>query len=194
MLSKGNKKMTCNIFNLPSGVTCKACLQCSKYCYAKKAERLYPQVMPFRKNNLKESKKKSFISKVVEILKARKNKIVRIHESGDFYSRNYVLKWYEIAKQLPEYSFYCYTKRDDVFTSDLLALRPKNMTINFSLDGIRESINQSEIDHALKIGFDNVAMTVKEKGNCPAIEKDQECLKDCRLCLSKNKVIKFKKH
>jgi len=35
---------------------------------------------------------------------------VRIHESGDFYSGEYLKAWMEVAKKMPENKFYAYTK------------------------------------------------------------------------------------
>lgn len=35
---------------------------------------------------------------------------VRIHESGDFYNKEYLLAWIEVAQRMPDVNFYCYTK------------------------------------------------------------------------------------
>jgi hypothetical protein len=109
--STGNSKLKSNentaflIWNLPAVKTCPyRTAQCEKSCYARKAERLYPSVLPCRENNLELSKRKDFSGLVVDALhpfvvrNAGKTVVVRIHESGDFYSLNYFGKWVAVAK------------------------------------------------------------------------------------------------
>lgn len=190
-VSRGNQKVKANIFNLPCISTCKQDLECHKYCYAKKAEYLYPNVKPSRTNNLKQSNKPDFTNEMTALLKTRKNNIVRIHESGDFYNLKYVLKWFEVAKNLPEKTFYAYTKRDDLFSETVLSLKPENFTLIFSVDGLQEG-DSFEVPK----GFDKVAVTHKTLNNCDAItNKKVKCMVDCRKCIDKKtNVIIFKKH
>jgi hypothetical protein len=192
-ISKGNKKVQAGIFNLPCKKTCKKGLACQKYCYAQKAERLYPQVKPCRENNLKESKRKDFIPKMIELITKQKSKYFRIHEAGDFYSKWYIIQWYTIIRALPDVKFYAYTKRDDLFSKLLLILKPKNLTLILSLDGIKEDI--ASVDD-IPNGYDKLAITHKTTSNCAAIlNPDVKCMRDCFRCVNQNKeVIVFKKH
>lgn len=194
-VSNGNKKVKARIWNLPCKTTCKANLACHKYCYAQKAERIYPNVKPCRENNLKESQSLDFVEKMVDLIKSkRKVEYFRIHESGDFYSKAYVLKWYIIARKCPDVTFYAYTKRDDLFSPGVLAAKPKNLTLIYSVDGLVDDITL----RALKVpqGFDKLAVVSESKNSCPAIkQKDIKCMDQCRRCAStKNEVIVFKKH
>lgn len=144
--TKGNKKLRNNesvrfmIWNLPSQKTCPfATEHCKKYCYAKKAERIYKNVLSSREKNLEESKKVTFamdmiltISKLLNSKAYQGKKVCfRIHESGDFYSQEYFNKWLEIAKFF-EYNenlvFLAYTKSID-FIHDL----PSNFIIRLSI-------------------------------------------------------------
>lgn len=117
-LSIGNKKLVSNkdikflIFNLPSQITCPNRTElCTKYCYAKKAERLYKNVLPCRNNNLEETKKEKFVFNMVntirdELRKPKYNNtkvFFRIHESGDFYSKKYLKDWIDIIKHINNY-------------------------------------------------------------------------------------------
>ena len=126
--TNGNKKLVNTnsirfmIWNLPAEKTCPfATEHCKKFCYAKKAERLYPQVLPCRENNLTESKTDDFVANMVYTIqkkinsKSYKGKKVyfRIHESGDFYNREYTQKWIDIAKHFENNEnivFLAYTK------------------------------------------------------------------------------------
>ena len=192
-ISKGNKKVEAAIFNLPCVKTCKKGLSCQKYCYAQKAERLYPQVKPCRENNLKETKKASFIDRVDTIIKRRKVRFFRIHEAGDFYSHEYIRRWFAICLLNPSVKFYAYTKRDDLFTGKVLEYKPKNLTLILSLDGIKED---SKTVYDVPVGFDKVAITHKTLNNCNAIKGDNiKCMKNCFKCVStKKETIIFKKH
>lgn len=108
----GNKKLdnSIMIFNLPAIKTCPNCSMCAPTCYALKAERLYPRVKACREANLTASKDSTFIARMVELITREKAHVVRVHESGDFYSQEYADKWTEIAKRLPHVNFYAYTK------------------------------------------------------------------------------------
>jgi ferredoxin len=193
-ISNGNIKVKANIFNLPAGKTCLSCLQCQKYCYAKKAEYLYPGVKQCRNRNLADSQKPEFPQMVFNILKKRKVKVCRIHESGDFYSKEYILKWFLICNGMPEFRFYAYTKRIDLFTNEILSQKPDNLTLINSLDGIFDDIPQKEIP----IGFDKIAVIVNNPKRllCPALwNKNIKCIRHCRRCLDRaNKIIVFSKH
>lgn len=91
-VSYGNKKLpkSTAIFNLPAGSTCPMRTEfCARFCYAKKAERIYPQVSPSRERNLALSRQAEFVGIMVEFIGKNQSKIkaFRIHESGDFYSQ-----------------------------------------------------------------------------------------------------------
>jgi hypothetical protein len=192
-ISKGNMKVHAAIFNLPCRKTCKSGLECHKFCYAAKAERLYPNVKPCREKNLKESKLNSFVPRIVEMILKSKQEFFRIHESGDFYNVLYILKWFEVCRLLPQVKFYTYTKRTDLFDHVILSNKPDNLTLSLSLDGIKEgNIGQLTVPN----GYDNLAITHKDQSTCPAQLNDNiKCVKDCKICLQKNKnVIVFKKH
>ena len=124
----GNKKLKNNettrfmIWNLPSVITCPyRTALCEKSCYAQKAERVYPQVLPSRERNLEESKQEDFVENMIFTIEKHlvskafqgKKTVFRIHESGDFYNINYARKWVEIAKHFENDKriiFLAYTK------------------------------------------------------------------------------------
>ena len=115
LFSRGNKKLPKEtlIWNLPSGKTCPSSTPlCTKWCYAKKAERLYPNVLPSRIKKFKFSKSVNFVKNVIKELTSYKFnwEQVRIHESGDFYSQKYLNDWFKIINKFNNKIFYCYTK------------------------------------------------------------------------------------
>jgi len=69
--SKGNRKLSKDvlIWNLPAIKTCPgSSTECRKYCYALKAERLYPSARNSRLRNLRFSKSESFVEEIVKFL------------------------------------------------------------------------------------------------------------------------------
>jgi hypothetical protein len=134
MLSVGfNRKLAKNIgvFNLPCISTCPGkTTYCNCHCYAKKAERLYPNVVTHRKNNLKLSKQPEFIKKFLAEITISSLTKVRFHESGDAYSQKYLDKIIEITQQTPNVSYLMYTRSHMLDFSKA----PKNLVIYFSAD------------------------------------------------------------
>ena len=127
-LSDGNKKLVQNsnisflIWSIPAVITCPfRTALCEKFCYAKKAETAYPDVLPARMRNLEISKSSDFVLRMIYTISVElerpKNKgkkiVFRIHESGDFYNLEYAKKWLEIMRYFEKDNrivFVAYTK------------------------------------------------------------------------------------
>lgn len=144
-LSKGNKKLVSTdkvkflIFNLPAQITCPCSTPaCRALCYAKKSERIYPQVLPCREENFKATLEPDFIADMVFAIQTEIKKrsyigkkiLFRIHESGDFYSKSYALDFIIIAKFFPNIQFLAYTKSIKYF--EFVEL-PDNFTVRASI-------------------------------------------------------------
>ncbi len=99
-------------FSLPVKSTCIGAQACLEYCYATKgAYRTYKKLIDAgHKKNFEFSKSKTFVSSMLSELNRRKIKVVRLHDTGDFYSQDYVNKWVTIALYNPKIRFYAYTK------------------------------------------------------------------------------------
>lgn len=106
-------------FNLVPIETCPGAGSCAKYCYADTGSylRFHGTTMPPRVSNWLASQKDDFVPKMVDMIakaKAVKGKkaikAIRVHDSGDFYSPQYIDKWHQIASAHPDMMFYAYTK------------------------------------------------------------------------------------
>jgi len=129
-ISQGNRRMKIPTFSLPAEKTCpSATTLCKKHCYAKKAERVYPNVLPSRERNLMDSKKDSFVYKMSDIIKKRTSPYIRIHESGDFYNQIYLDKWFRICRLNPDKMFMVYTQRYDLNFSH----KPNNLIVYWTI-------------------------------------------------------------
>ena len=145
-VSRGNEKLVSNdyisfiIWNLPAVKTCPfRTPHCEAKCYAIKAEQAYPDCLPSRERNFKESMRDDFVDRAIyTILNAirfdRKHRkiVVRIHESGDFYNREYAMKWLKVAEALKHENvvFIAYTKSVTYFDGVKL---PKNFRLRASV-------------------------------------------------------------
>jgi len=129
-LSSGNLRMDIPTFSLPAIISCgNFTPNCSRYCYARKAEKLYPNALKSRIRNLNDSKREDFVHQMIELISNKKSKYIRIHESGDFYSQKYLDKWIRIAESLPDKVFLAYTQ---MYSLDY-SKKPDNMIIYWSI-------------------------------------------------------------
>lgn len=146
-VSRGNKKLVSNdetlflIWNLPAIKTCPyATEHCKAACYARKAERVYPDCLPSREKNFSDSMQSDFTENMIYTIESalkndrKQRKIVfRIHESGDFYNREYTKKWLAIMRHFEKNRkvvFIAYTKSFVYFDGEEL---PKNFKLRASI-------------------------------------------------------------
>ena len=187
---RGNRKIPTyiGIFNLPRLTTCPgATAWCKQFCYAKKAERMYKQVRPYREMNFLLSKQKDFVDKVNKELSTSGKKIIRIHESGDFYNQEYLDKWTQIVKANPQIHFTFYTKSFALL--DFSKIRKcKNVSAFASVDPttpatlLKKATNWKK---AFILGESVPPNTFKCPGSC----------KSCLFCYEHNKAnVGFAKH
>lgn len=114
-------------FNLPAGealgfTVCSMAGSCKEFCYAKFKRYLFRNVRLPREYNLRflldhcvnnGNDFSLFIEAVIhDIWRFPKTKKrIRMHDSGDFFSKEYFFAWIEIAKTFPNIYFYAYTKQ-----------------------------------------------------------------------------------
>lgn len=205
----GNKKLKNNettrfiIWNLPSVITCPyRTAHCEKSCYAQKAERVYPQVLPSRERNLEDSKQADFVENMIFTIEKHlmskafqeKKTVFRIHESGDFYNINYARKWIEIAKHFENDDrivFLAYTK-SIIFVINCgygLTDFPKNLVIRSSIwDDTRDDLVSltDEFNFPIYTALTASEMNEKrERGETFTECRCDDCAK-CGKCWDKN--------
>ena len=207
-LSEGNKKLKPNkfvkflIWNLPAIVTCPFATElCKRFCYAIKAERCYPSARKARKDNYDKSLENSFVNDMIFTIsthlerrsyKTAKKVVVRIHESGDFYSKEYTKKWLAIARHFEDNDkivFMAYTKSVEFFKGEEI---PKNMVVRFSL---WDDTDTKQAMLAVMLGM-GIYTAVEKFTDEPKIERCGcvDCGK-CGKCWNKNiKTLKCEIH
>lgn len=178
-ISNGNKKIGNDtlIFNMCSATDCPSkkyglCDIDDNKCYAMKAERQYPAVLPYRRQQQRyweETEAKDIAIDLVGIINRKRNpiKYIRFSEAGDFDAQYDVNKMAEIVScmdnELPEVTWYGYTARKDLDFSNI----PHSMVVNGS------GFMVSNMFTALK---DMATAEIQCPGDC----------RECDLCKGQN--------
>ena len=147
--------------------TCPFAGACAKFCYAQKGAYVWSNVSPAFQFRYLATKCDSFVDKMTAELIKKRVDILRVHDSGDYYSRKYIDKWLTIAKRLPNVRFYSYTKSIPLFLDlDI----PDNYDIIFSEGGTRDDLIHYHHHRHARIFDDYEAMD--RAGYVNAMESD----------------------
>lgn len=152
--------------------TCPAAGTCAKGCYATQGAYAWSNVAQAYEYRLAVSQSATFVQSMQTELnraiklsaKKRKRLAIRIHDSGDFYSIDYIKRWFEVIQANPEVLFYAYTKQVKLFKA--MQLVPTNLVLIYSEGGLfdtqirdtdrhsRVFINEAEL---IAAGYDNAS-------------------------------------
>ena len=182
------------IFNMGSATECASKLNglCDIDCYAMKSERLYPEVLPYRKRQESywlESDAIEIGEDIAEVIHRKNNnprvrnkiKYVRVNEAGDLHSIDCLHKLIAVAEMNPSVVFYTYTHRSDLITDDTHKLLPKNLVINtsnFKRKNLNEFFADCEVKLPRKKGKNNYLLVRKELRSKHGLA----CIGDCSKC------------
>jgi len=155
-LKKTSKNLNLRVFNFgipayksASGkLTCPMADECVEFCYAKKGAYVWSNVQPAFEKRYQLSKTLEFIDAMNSEIKKKRPEYVRVHDSGDYYSRSYLAKWITIANENPSVKFYSYTNMVDMIKNTNL---PDNYDIIFSDSGKQKHMIDQSADRHTKI-------------------------------------------
>ena len=156
-IKETSKKVGLNIFNfsIPAykskegKLTCPFADSCVKYCYAQKGNyKRFPKIGELMEKRYLLTKQSIFVASMNIEIKKKKADAIRIHDSGDFYSKEYLEKWVTIANDNPKVKFYAYTKSIPLFIGKEL---PSNMDIIFSTGSKKDELINFETHRHAKI-------------------------------------------
>ena len=165
LLGKGNSKLVktgkllgVRIFNfsipayksITGRFTCPFAKDCVKFCYAQKGAYAWSNTQAALERRYEASKEGTFVSTIISELRRVRDDgrqlYIRMHDSGDFYSKGYRDKWIDIARALPQVRFYAYTKSHDMFRDIDM---PENMDIIMSTgSSLDKSLDRDTERHA----------------------------------------------
>jgi hypothetical protein len=155
-LKRTSKELGVKVFNFgipayksASGkLTCPFADECIKFCYAKKGAYIWSNVQPAFEKRYQLSKTNDFIQAMSDEINKKRPDYVRVHDSGDYYSKQYLHKWLAIALNFPNVKFYSYTNCVKMFKDIEL---PNNYDIIFSDSGKQKHLIDQRIDRHTKI-------------------------------------------
>jgi hypothetical protein len=204
-------KMPCLSYGLPAIDSCPTGKKLSKidnaickYCYARKGLYQFPVVKLAQQRRLSfvtaalmtTAGTKLWIDCMVASIAKTKTEYFRPHDSGDFFSFEYMLAWIDVAILSPNVKFWFVTKERAMVYKLLNGgyTLPENIVIRLSDQMIgKESSIKSSHETITNCGTLTKKETIELKTTgktervgtiCPAYKQDGFC-KDCRKCWDK---------
>ena len=133
--------------NVDGFKTCPNAAACVKGCYAKMGAYTFSNVAKVFENRLTLAQSAEFETVINSELKRRKVERLRIHDSGDFFSAQYLNKWIRIIAANPDVQFYAYTKMVSLFKGYIAhGAVPTNFKVIFSYGGTEDKLINRETD------------------------------------------------
>ena len=135
---------------------------CASFCYARNGTYNFSNVKAKHIKNLEFTlyEPETFVQEMItECSKPKmKNKYVRIHDAGDFYSEEYLMNWLKIIRACPDVTFYAYTKEVSLFKRVIEPDCPNNFKYLYSLGGKEDHLIDLEKDRHADVFPDDAAI------------------------------------
>ena len=151
----------------------KGCLGADYKCYAQKGAYAWPKVKEAYNNRYHLTLKDSFVNIMNEAIQKKKVDVLRLHDSGDFYSIKYLKKWVQIANDNKDVIFYAYTKSIPFFRKVII---PTNLKIIFSEGSKKDNLINTLKDRHSRIFKD--INTMLKAGYINASDNDLNAIQD----------------
>lgn len=121
--------------------TCPNAGACAKGCYATQGAYIFSNVAKVFEARLKLAQSPRFTKIMHAEIQRRGVERLRIHDSGDFFSQEYLDSWLIIIKANPGTEFYCYTKMVSLFKRyHADGLIPSNFSVIYSYGGTEDKL------------------------------------------------------
>jgi len=135
------------VVELPDGSKMNVCPSagaCVELCYALRGTYIFKNVRAAHTRNLLMvlEAQEEWESLLIEELKHKRfdGAHVRIHDTGDFFSRTYLEGWLRVIRANPQTTFYAYTKEVALFREVVEPDPPKNFRYVFSYGGRQDKL------------------------------------------------------
>lgn len=145
---------------LTDGTTMNVCPNagvCASVCYARNGTYLFPVVRARHIANLEYTLEEPQQWQDQMTAETARVRYVRIHDSGDFYSRSYLDRWLAIAAANPATTFYAYTK-EVAMLKDVADGVPDNFRYLFSMGGKQDALIDRDVDRHADVFPDDAAI------------------------------------
>lgn len=143
--------------------TCPSAGICAQVCYARNGTYRWPVVLARHQANLMFvlDDPAGWEAAMVAELGARRfdGAWIRIHDSGDFYSDEYLRAWLRICRARPNVNFYAYTKEVSMFRRLVEPDPPPNFLWVYSYGGTQDHLLDPHVDRVADVFPDEQAIT-----------------------------------
>jgi hypothetical protein len=177
--------------------TCPNAGACANVCYARNGTYNFSNVKARHTANLEyviDDPQGWFAQMLEEVNHPRmRGKYVRIHDSGDFFSEDYLLLWLKIALLTPDVTFYCYTKEVSMFKRIVEYDCPKNFRYLYSLGGREDYLIDLELDRHADVFPDDAAILEAGYANQDASDLLAITLTSNKIGIPQNNIPQFRK-
>lgn len=137
-------------FAIPAVKTCPQAGLCKQFCYAQQGRYIFDGPRKAMQRRYLATLRPNFVEKMSsEISRKKTITHLRIHSSGDFYSKEYLDKWVIIAKRFPKITFYAYTKSVSLVKE--YGRLPRNFKIVYSFGGKEDHLIDVRTDKHSKV-------------------------------------------
>ncbi len=159
--------------------TCPMAGACLNFCYAQVGSYAFKASLVAHTRNLQFVLDAPFDfadQMIKEIKGKRKVHAIRIHDSGDMFSRAYFMVWKSIMEACPDHKFYAYTKMVPLFKKlEAEGMLPANFTVIYSQGGKFDHLINKETDrhsHVFSTEEDCIAAgyVLNEEDDMPATD------------------------
>jgi Gene product 88 len=118
---------------------CLGAKECLNFCFASSGSYIFRASLVAHTRNLQFvlDKPFDFVEAAIKEIKGKKNlHAIRLHDSGDWFSRAYFMVWKSIMEACPNVLFYCYTKALPLIKKlEAEGMLPSNFTVIYSEGG-----------------------------------------------------------
>lgn len=165
--------------------TCPMAGKCAVGCYAKSGAYLFSNVAQAYERRYQLTLTPEFPEligiELEKILKRNSTKdvYIRIHDSGDFYSREYFEKWRKVMTDFPMVNFYAYTKMISQFKA--ITDLPDNFKLIFSYGGRQDFLIDRATDRHSRV-FESLK-ELKKQGYTDCSHDDLKALTTLKVGL-----------
>lgn len=119
--------------------TCPNAGACALGCYAQAGAYRFSNVAATFERRLALTRSAEFEATILAELRRKRVSVLRVHDSGDFYSEEYARRWFAVMRAAPKVKFYAYTKQVAMFKAMRLEL-PANFTLIYSFGGKQDKL------------------------------------------------------
>ena len=169
---------------------------CASFCYARNGTYNFSNVKGRHIANLEyvlDEPQEWFNQMLAEVSHPKMvGKYIRIHDAGDFFSKEYLDLWVEIARLTPQVTFYCYTKEVKLFKEYKEGF-PDNFRYLFSMGGKQDHLIDKEKDRHAEVFPDDAAILDAGYGNQDASDLLAITLPTNKIGIPANNIKHFNK-